>query len=245
MTQHAFITPVRWLALLLAGCLVCATQAQAQARGGMPRSDSFIEQSQSFLDGHPDLKYRTLGFKSYKNGDFKQAMAHFLRASFYADKPSQAMVGEMYWKGEGVAADKSSAYAWVDLAAERQFVNLLAVRERYWNGMSAAEQAKAIEIGQGVYEKYGDQVAKRRLEAKLRNVRRNITGSRTGAAGTLTVELAGPDGESVSVDGSQFYNEQYWNAEKYWVWQDETWKTMSRGNVNTSDLKPVEPEKKP
>jgi hypothetical protein len=245
MTQHAFITPVRWLALLLAGCLVCATQAQAQARGGMPRSDSFIEQSQSFLDGHPDLKYRTLGFKSYKNGDFKQAMAHFLRASFYADKPSQAMVGEMYWKGEGVAADKASAYAWVDLAAERQFVNLLAVRERYWNGMSAAEQAKAIEIGQGVYEKYGDQVAKKRLEAKLRNVRRNITGSRTGAAGTLTVELAGPDGESVSVDGSQFYNEQYWNAEKYWVWQDETWKTMSRGNVNTSDLKPVEPEKKP
>lgn len=245
MTQHAFITPVRWLALLLAGCLVCATQAQAQARGGMPRSDSFIEQSQSFLDGHPDLKYRTLGFKSYKNGDFKQAMAHFLRASFYADKPSQAMVGEMYWKGEGVAADKSSAYAWIDLAAERQFVNLLAVRERYWNGMSAAEQAKAIEIGQGVYEKYGDQVAKKRLEAKLRNVRRNITGSRTGAAGTLTVELAGPDGESVSVDGSQFYNEQYWNAEKYWVWQDETWKTMSRGNVNTSDLKPVEPEKKP
>lgn len=245
MTQHSFIKPMHWLALLLAGCMLCAATAQAQGRGGMPRSDSFIEQSQSFLDGHPDLKYRTLGFKSYKKGDFKQAMEHFLRASFYADKPSQAMVGEMYWKGEGVAVDKPSAYAWVDLAAERQFVNLLAVRERYWKSMSEAEQAKAIEIGQGVYEKYGDQVAKKRLEAKLRNVRKNITGSRTGAVGTLTVELAGPDGESVSVDGSQFYNEQYWNADKYWVWQDETWKTMSRGNVNTSDLKPVEPEKKP
>ncbi len=234
---------------LLAAVMVCqlfgSAAAQAQNRGAASRSDAFIEQSQSFLDGHPDLKYRTLAFKSYKMGDFKQAMEHFLRAAFYADKPSQAMIGEMYWKGEGVPADKATAYAWIDLAAERQFVNLLAVRERYWNGLNVDEQAKALQLGQGVYAKYGDQVAKKRLDAKLRTVRKNVTGSRTGSVGSLTIQLAGPDGEPVTVDGSQFYDEQYWKADKYWAWQDQTWNTMSRGKVNTSDLKPIEPETKP
>lgn len=233
------------LAALFLSSLVGSSAVQAQNRGAAPRTDAFIEQSQSFLDGHPDLKYRTLAFKSYKKGDFKQAMEHFLRAAYYADKPSQAMIGEMYWKGEGVPADKATAYAWIDLAAERQFVNLLAVRERYWNGLNADEQAKAIELGQGVYAKYGDQVAKKRLDAKLRTVRKNVTGSRTGSAGSLSIQLAGPDGEPVTVDGSQFYDEQYWKADKYWAWQDQTWNTMSRGKVNTSDLKPVEPESKP
>ena len=79
----------------------------------------------------------------------------------------------------------------------------------------------------------------------MRTVRKNVTGSRTGSAGSLSIQLAGPDGEPVTVDGSQFYDEQYWKADKYWAWQDQTWNTMSRGKVNTSDLKPVEPESKP
>lgn len=245
MLKRSPMEPIKLLMILLAVSLLCSTAIQAQTRGSMPRSDAYIEQSQSFLDGHPDLKFRTLAYKSYKKSEFKQAMEYFMRAAFYADKPSQAMIGEMHWKGEGVAADKATAYAWIDLAAERQFVNFLAVRERYWNNMNAAEQAKALELGQGIYAKYGDQVAKKRLEAQLRSVRMRTTGSRTGATGALTIDLAGPDGEPVSVDGSQFYNEQYWKPEKYWAWQDQTWNTMTRGKVNTSDLKPVEPESKP
>jgi uncharacterized protein len=231
--------------VMLTSMLLISGQSHAQARGSAPRFDPLIEQSQTFLESHPDLKYRTLAFQSYKKADYKQAMEHFMRAAFYADKPSQAMVAEMHWKGEGTAIDKATAYAWIDLAAERQFVNLLAVRERYWKGMSAEEQARAVEIGQGVYAKYGDEVAKKRLESKLRAARMRTTGSRTGAVGALTIEIAGPDGESVPVDGSQFYNEQYWRSDKYWAWQDKTWETMSRGKVNTSDLKPVEPESKP
>ena len=112
----SFLIP---LSVLL--CLAFANPVSAQGSGRVvPRSDPFIEQSQAFLDAHPDIKYRNLGFRSYKKGEFAEAMKHFGRAAYFADKPSQAMIGEMHWKGEGVPVDKPPAYAWLDLASERQ-----------------------------------------------------------------------------------------------------------------------------
>jgi TPR repeat protein len=235
--------------LSLALYLPSGGPASAQGSGrAVPRSDPFIEQSQAFLDGHPDIKYRNLGFRSYKKGEFADAMDHFRRAAYFADKPSQAMIGEMHWKGEGVPVNKAQAYAWLDLASERQYPNLLLVRERFWDGLDAAQQTEAVRLGEALYARYGDDVAKTRLEAKLRSTRANTTGSRTGFVGSLTVYLAGPDGEGVAVDGSQFYQEQYWKPEQYWQWQDRTWKVLSRGNVRASELqalpsKPTEIDK--
>ena len=235
-----FASQLLFAALLF---LPCAAHVAAQGGGrAVPRSDPFIEQSQAFLDGHPDIKYRNLGFRSYKKGDFAEAMDHFKRAAYFADKPSQAMVGEMHWKGEGVPVDKAQAYAWLDLASERQYPNLLLVRERFWSGLDAAQQAEAVRQGEALYARYGDDVAKRRLEAKLRATRAKTTGSRTGFVGSLTIYLAGPDGEGVAVDGSQFYQEQYWRPEQYWQWQDRTWKVLSRGNVRASELQALPPK---
>jgi TPR repeat protein len=225
-------------------CLTFAGLASAQGTGrAVQRSDPFIEQSQAFLDGHPDIKYRNLGFSRYKNGEFSEAMKYFQRAAHFADKPSQAMIGEMHWKGEGVPVNKPQAYAWLDLASERQYPNLLLVRERFWNGLDAPMQAEALRLGEMLYARYGDDVAKKRLETQLRKTRSKTTGSRTGFVGSLTVYLAGPDGEGIAVDGSQFYQEQYWNPEQYWQWQDRSWKLLSRGNVTASELMPVAPKK--
>ena len=73
-----------------------------------PKDDAFIVQSRSFLSSHPDLYGRVLGMKSYSKGDYKEAMRQFRKGAYYADKPSQAMLGEMHWNGVGGPRDRAS-----------------------------------------------------------------------------------------------------------------------------------------
>ncbi len=125
-----------------------------------------------FLGAHPDLRWRNAGIQAYREKDYEMALVYFRRAARYADKPSQAMIAEMYWEGRGVPQDRPIAYAWMDIAAERLYPDLVAFRERYWDALSEAERAEALERGQEILAQYGDEVAKPRLEAVLRRARR-------------------------------------------------------------------------
>ncbi len=175
-----------------------------------------------FLTGHPDLRYRLLGLERYKSGKFDEAMRFFQRASFYADKPSQAMVAEMLWSGHGVPTDRATAYAWMDLAAERGYEGFLELRERYWNALNVAERETAITAGQEIFAHYGDEAAMPRIATVLRRERRNITGSRTGFTGNLKIIVPGPVGDQ-QIDGSKFYDERYWDPKQYLAWHDAIW----------------------
>lgn len=234
---------IRIMSHALAACFGVALSTGLQAKASP--DNPFIVQSEAFLNSHPDLKYRNMAMGSYLKGSFKEAMVYFKRAAYYADKPSQGMIGEMHWRGEGVPQNKAEAYAWLDLAAERQYPDLLVIRERYWKALSEAERLAAVDIGKGIYEKYGDAKAKNRLEIKLRMARMNTTGSRAGYTGSLKVYLAGPDGQASSVDGSQFYQDKYWKPEQYWKWQDTPWVNSPTGKVKTSDLMPVKSKQDP
>ena len=46
----------------------------------------------------------------------------------------------------------------MDLAAERGYARLLAMREQYWQALSPEQQAQAVREGRGVYAEYGDAV---------------------------------------------------------------------------------------
>ena len=74
-----------------------------------------------FMNGHPDLFWRLRGRKYYEAGHYEHARECFELAARYADKPSQAMLGEMHWQGEGGPRDRALGYAWMDLAAERLY----------------------------------------------------------------------------------------------------------------------------
>src|SRR3546814_3071942 len=68
--------------------------------------------TEGFLSSHPDMRWRREGLYSYNQEEYDIAMDQFLRAARYADKPSQAMIAEMYWKGIGVPRDRELGYAW-------------------------------------------------------------------------------------------------------------------------------------
>jgi hypothetical protein len=191
-----------------------------------------------FLNHHQDMKYRMLGIEHYKKRDYEKALTYFRRASFFADKPSQGMVAEMYWKGEGVPRDPVQAYVWMDLAAERGYRGFVGLRETYWKALSEADRARAVEEGQAVYARFGDAAAKPRYEWELRQGRRNLTGSRTGFNGNVQIQVPGPAGMQ-AIEGSKFFDERYWDAKKYWAWQDKVWMKPKIVTVTIGDVETV------
>jgi len=197
--------------------------------------------SGGFLSGHPDLRYRMHGQAELEQRRYEDAFSFFRRAAWYADKASQGMVAEMLWNGQGTAQDRAAAYAWMDLAAERGYYGFALLRERYWDALTSEERARAIELGGEIYATYGDEVAEPRLATALRRARRNSTGSRTGFAGNVKINVPGPGGEHITIDGAKFYDERYWDPKQYRAWQDAVWTHPARvGKVSVGEVEQVQ-----
>lgn len=219
-----------------------ATPALAREDAEQPTFDAGdreVMTSAGFMSAHPDLRWRTEGLAALEEDRAGDALGYFKRASRYADKPSQAMVAEMLWTGTGTPMDRPLAYAWMDVAAERAYIPFLAKREQYWSALSEAERKEALAVGAAIYDEYNDSVAKERLERLLRRAKRNVTGSRTGFVGNLQVMVPGPGGIMLTIDGSRYYDEQYWEPEHYWAWQDSMWKDPPTGTVSVKPLEVV------
>lgn len=222
--------------LLFALGLALLSPLPAAALAPEPAStDEFVMTSAGFLSYHPDLRFRLLGLAEYRKGNYAEAMVQFRRAARYADKPSQGMIAEMLWKGQGTAVDRPAAYVWMDLAAERAYKMMLVQREKYWAEMTEAERAKALEIGDALHAEYADSAARPRLDQKLRQGKRKVTGSRTGFVGNLKISIPGPNG-SRSIDGSAFFDRKFWNTNEYLRMQDGDWKEFGEGTVEIGEL---------
>ncbi|MFC4728682.1 hypothetical protein [Coralloluteibacterium thermophilus] len=225
------------IAALLAGAWLAAGAVAGEPGERRRGPDPEVMGSAGFLDAHPDMKWRAHGVEQWRKGAPERALEYFRRGARHADKPSQAMLAEMYWTGQGVERDRALGYVWMDLAAERHYRTFLLKREQYWAALSDEERARAIEVGGDMYEVYGDVVAKPRLERVLRRARQRMTGSRTGFGGNaLKVEIPGPDGRMRQIDGSRFYDPEFWEPERYWAWQDEVWDAPPRGSVEVGEL---------
>lgn len=185
---------------------------------------------------HPDLKFRRMGLEAYERGDHVDALRLFRKSAYYGDKAAQGMVGQMLWNGEGDSADPALAYAWMDLAAERGYPTFVGLREHFWKQMDAKTRESSIAQGQAVYARYGDAVAKPRMESQLRRGRTKVTGSRTGFVGNLKILVPGPTGEWTWMRGQDIYEPRLWQSYEYWQWQDETWRASPRGVVEIGPL---------
>lgn len=213
--------------LLIAACPLAMAQAPTL-------KDRVIWEHNGFLSFHPDVKYRKLGLHALEQGDMERAVSNFRQASRFADKPSQAMLAEMYWDGDGVAQDRARAYAWMDLAAERGYTLFVAKRERYWAALDPGEREQALRIGQALYAEDADSEAMPRMTRKLQTLRHHMTGSRVGMVGPMRIHLF-TDVGSTWVDGSSYYRKNFWEPERYFEWTDSIWQPMPRGNVRVGD----------
>jgi len=225
---------------LLALLILASSTAAAQPTPAPPDpTEDPLMVTAGFLSWHPDLRFRLLGMEAAKKGDQEKAFQAYQRASFYGDKPSQGMVAEMYWTGQGAARDPVLAYAWMDLAAERGYRGFLGLRERYWNGLDGAQREQAIEQGQAIYARYGDAAALPRIASQLRRGRSQAVGSRTGFAGNAKIYVPGPGGYE-TLDATKFYDQRYWDPERYQQWHDSIWAAPRVGRVEVGEMEQVE-----
>lgn len=235
---------------LLAGSALCVpVSAQASDLG---QQIALLNKNQ-VNSRHPDLFYRDAAIRSYQAGSKEQALALFLKAARFADKPSQAIIATMYWNGDGLPQDRALAYAWMDLAADRGYADLLAQREQYWARLNPGERQRAIEQGRRIYAEYGDAQGLKRLDNALRREVARATGSRTGFGGNnLTVLLRGEAGSLLQHDdgapvvlggtpvrGTDYYAPALWSAASYSQLKDQVWK-LSAAEMGTVDVGPLQ-----
>jgi len=228
----------RWRLAVVTLLIALVVPAAGVARDASdPKDLAVILDSTTFLAAHPDMRWRKLGIDAHKAGRDPQAREYFQRAALYADKLSQAAYAEMLWKGEGGGQDRPLAYAWMDLAAERGSNALLVRREYYWSQLDEADRKRAQDVGQAVYARYGDKVAKPRQEREMRMASRNVTGSRIGATGTGKIctgidsgafSNSGPDRGSIAggacgrpISADIYYAPRLWEPVQYWAWQGQ------------------------
>jgi hypothetical protein len=141
-------------------------------------SDELIDRAPGFY--HPAEYFRELGLKAQQQGRYEQARKYFLRAAFYSDKLSQAILAEQYWQGQGSPIDRVLGYIWMDLAAERGTPELIALRESYWSRLNDVERQRVQEQGPALHSEYADVAARPRLDRELRREKNKVVGSRTG-----------------------------------------------------------------
>lgn len=187
------------------------------------------------VDHHSDLYFRGLGADAYKAGNKRRALDMFTAAARYGDKPSEAMVATMYWNGEGTAVDRPRAYAWMDLAADLGYHDLVIQRELYWNRLNAAERDQAITVGKDIYDHYSDEQGRQRLAAELFRMASQVTGSHTGAVGNGVVmhSLGGMGSMHMRATGfinddderslGNYYNSATWSTDDYLGLKDLQW----------------------
>ena len=195
-----------------------------------------------FMQGHPDLSWRLRGREAYAAGDYARARDHFERAARFADKPSQAMLGEMHWNGVGGPRDRELGYAWMDLAAERLYEDFYRLRERYWSRLGPAERERAVRRGQELLRRYGDDRTKPRLAEILVRERPNriAVGGFFGNLPIIPPSGAGRD--SVTLRYSEYFDDTFWDPEADFAWQDTIWKTLlTTGRVDVGDPRAVPP----
>lgn len=226
------------LAAMLASML-CAGHARSDDGARPQQLNPTIDPrlvAAGFLDGHPDLLHRDRGLKAYGKQDHEAGYKAFRRAAWYADKPSQAIVGEMLWKGVGVPRDRALGYVWMDLAAERGYRSFSEKRDLYWNALTPEERARAATEGVAIRVEYRDAAAEPRLAAAMERERRSLTGSRLGSlVNPVAIEVPGVG----SIAASEYYHPRYWDPALYRQWQDSIWQELRIGRVSVGAVEDI------
>lgn len=176
----------------------------------------------TFLNSHLDLKYLLEGREAYMKQDFKRAHEALERSAYYGEKLAQAMLAEMYWKGEGVAVNRPRAYALADIAAERMTEPfLVSLREQYWNAMTEDEQSRAIALSDEIVGRYADTATFPRLAQMLRNAQdtHRVKGYGRLLSRLIAVNKDGSVVEDVWPDA--FFAKKFWDPKEYVTFKDK------------------------
>lgn len=234
-------------------------QAPAQATDQQMKK-TLAAMKENSTEGHPDLAGQFGGILRYEKGDYAGAMKYFLVGARYADKVSQLSIGLLYLNGQGVAQDPVAAYAWIALAAERNYPQFVATRDKLGAMLNSQQRDQANEMLTQLLAEYGDAVAKPRMVAQLQQGKLHMTGSPAGfetfqasaAPSQFFAGMSAPAFGAAGLDAGDpmpqcglgaveggvingcgdYWADNRWNSKAYFSAADSQW----RGTVTVSPL---------
>lgn len=168
----------------LSGCAVSAPLAGLCAQPNTDYRIGIQEQESRFL---PGIYFFHKGCEYYKRGQPAAAMQAWQIAASWAMKDAQYDLGIAYFRGLDVAIDRPRGIAWLALAAERKDEAFEASLAAAWNQATPEEHDQANAIWRDLKKYYGDESALPRAERRYKLEVDNITGSRVGMPGHVTV----------------------------------------------------------
>ena len=161
-----------------------AGAALAHAQAGPSGIIGLNEEEARFT---PGLYYFHKGCDYYRRGDHAAALHAWQVAAGWAMKDAQYDLGIAYFRGRGDVIDRPRGLAWLALAAERKdeaFVTSLAAA---WDEASEDEHAQANAIWRELRTHYADAVALPKAGNRYRQEVSQITGSRVGMPGHVSI----------------------------------------------------------
>ncbi len=173
--------------------------------------------------------------RHYRAGYFDLALYNFRKSAAWGNKISQYNVGTMYYNGIGVEPDLAVAWAWFELAAERDYSVMVQTAKETYRELSKEQKrrAKAI-LEEELWPRYSDEVTLPRLDRHLDRHRRSATGSRLGGPGSSPVVIYGANGH-IGL-GDTFYDQSNWSASEFVAREKALVRAMTRGRVQLRDL---------
>jgi hypothetical protein len=234
-----------WFTLILSVVMIEPGLASA----GPVASDASFHLGRTPSQQHIDPAQR-----AYRNGFYGAAIRRFEKAAFWADKVAQYNVGVMHFRGEGVRRDPARAWAWVALAAEREYDLMTETAAAIWQMLEPRERQQGVEIlVNKLVPRYGDEVAVDRTTRHMGLEFVKATGSRLGQSTTMLYirHIRGPAAYNREThtlhyladnwDGPSFYDPVLWDFEQ--VLQTENWLFGEpSGRVDLLDLQIIEDE---
>ena len=137
--------------------------------------------------------------------DYRQAIDMFELAGYWANKVAQYNVGVLYFNGIGdIPPDRIRGTAWLGIAAEQRGDLASGALQSAYEKLTPEERTAAGRLFAELDKKYGDAVALRRATRHFEEERRNVTGSRLGVVGHLTIQYRDGTREA----GETFYKRQ-------------------------------------
>jgi len=174
--------------------------------------------------------------RAYERGLYLAAMEQYRIAAQWGDKFGQYNIGVMYLRGEGVDFDPVRGWAWLELAAERDYPQFVEPADELY-AMLDEEQRQ---LGRAILEEelmpeYGDDVAVERAARRMERERRNMTGTRTGSLGMAAMLTVIDD--SGTHMGHEYYSEERWDYEQIIEAEQQFMTHWAQGRI---DLQPME-----
>lgn len=217
-----------WMA---AACFACGL---AMVPGQAPAGDGW-----SYAEHTPGYRLMGEAARFYESGWYHSARSRYFAAAWWADKLAQFNVGVMYLHGQGVERDLARGLAWLKLAAERGYPDMVTAVEEVELRLEDATLRQAQEILEGeLLPEYGDAVAIDRTVARMERERRRVTGSRVGAIGNLTVI----DQTGQSRSGDDFYAPEKWDFRQIVALETRLFEALAGTTVTLGDFEVIEDE---